>query len=171
MLDKKKYYKEYYKQNKEKYKVSVKKYQQSKKGKQKIKEYQKEYRKRPDVRKNIRTNDKKRYWKDNQNKIYKQINKQIRLCIKVYCRDGKINISDPVFNKYKIIYGIDLYKLIDYLAPISFENYELDHIIPIKEFDLTKREEIKKAYNKNNLQLLSRSENSKKGYTFNVAFV
>ena len=164
MLNKKEYYKNYYEKNKERYINSVKKYQQSEKGQAKIKEYQKKYSQRPDVKKRKSDYDKKRYHKDGQNKLYRQINKQIKLCIRVFCRDGKINVRQSVLDKYNILYGIDLNKIIKKLQPFpkQLEKYELDHIIPISKFNLTKRDQIKKAYNPNNLQLLTIIANRKK---------
>jgi len=64
-----------------------------------------------------------------------------------------------------LCYRINLIEIINHLKP-NLKNlnvYELDHIIPISKFDLTKREEWKKAYSKENLQLLLPIENSKKG--------
>jgi len=159
MFDKKEYYKEYYNKNKEKYIAYVKKYQQSEKGKKKIKQYIKDYYQRPDVKQRQSDYDKRRY--TIQNKLYRQINKQIRLCIKIFCRDGKLKIRDCTNQKYKILYGIDLYKIIDHMQPfpINFNDYELDHIKPIKEFNLEIKDDITKAYCPTNLQLISSIKN------------
>ena len=164
MWDKKKYHREYYHKNKKRFKGYLKKYQQSEKGKKKIKEYMQEYYQRPNVIQKRKERDKKRYYKDDQRKIYVQINKQIRRCILMMQKNGKINVKEITLYKYKIIYRIDLHKIIKKLQPFpkNIQDYELDHIIPISKFDLTKRDQIKKAYNPNNLQLLTHHENKKK---------
>ncbi len=153
------YWKKHYHANKEKWKGYIKKYQQSAKGKKKIKEYNKEYYQRPDVREKIREADKKRYTPER--KLYKTINKQIRRCIVMIQKDAKLNLKFNTYDKYSIIYGIDLNKIIKKLQPFpkDMENYELDHIIPITKFDLTKKNQIKKAYDPNNLQLLTSHKN------------
>jgi len=48
--------------------------------------------------------------------------------------------------KYDLLYGIDLQKIINHLKPFpkDLKNYDIDHIIPLIKFDLTKREDIKK---------------------------
>ena len=162
---KKKYYKEYYEKNKEKYKGLIKKYQQSEKGQEKIKEYRKKYNARSEIKKKRNIHDRERYNKDPTIKVYKTINKQIKDCIKRYIRDGELKLLNVTHNFYSIVYGIDLYELIDYLKPFpkDIENYEIDHIIPIRNFDLTDKNQIKEAYKKTNLQLLTSLNNKKKG--------
>jgi len=164
MFDKKKYYREYYKNNKKKFLGYIKKYQQSEKGQEKIKEYRKTYNALPEIRKKRRVKDREKYHKNPTIKIYKTINKQIKDCIKRYIRDGELKLTNSTHNFYSIVYGINLYDLIDYLKPFpkDIENYELDHIIPIREFDLTDRDQIKKAYKKTNLQLLTSIANKNK---------
>lgn len=162
MFDKKEYYKNYYKNNKEKYLEWVKKYQQSEKGQKKIKEYRKNYYQRPSVKERQRVYDKNRY--DYGNKLYRQINKQIRRCLLMINENGKLSIREITDQKYKILYGIDLVKIIEHLKPFpkNVMDYDLDHIIPIKSFNLTLRDQIKKAYSPNNLQLLLPIKNKKK---------
>ncbi len=164
----KKYMKVYYIKNKDKFIGYVKKYQTSEKGKEKIKKYRKEYNKRPEVKEKTLMRDKERYYKNNQNKKYRRINKQIRLCIKIYLRDGKLNLKQNTDEKYKILYGIDLNEIINYLKPFpkNLNGYEIDHIIPIKNFNLDNREETSKAYSKNNLRLIPSIQNKIKGSKF-----
>jgi len=149
------YFKEYYAKNKDKYKESNKKYRQSIKGKKTIKEYEQS----PKMKKWRKEYDKKRYTPEN--KIYRTINKQIRRCITNIAKNNKYHIYDITDYRYKTLYGIDLHKIIDHLKPIpkDIENYDLDHVIPITEFNLNKKNDIQKAYDPKNLQLLKRREN------------
>ena len=162
---KKEYYKIYYHKNKEKIREHIRKYQQSEKGIKKIKEYRKEYLQRPEVKAKQREYDKVRYYRGDQNKLYRKLNRQIRRCIIRYIRDGKLNLGIITIDTYKILYGLDLYEIINHLKPFpkDIENYELDHIIPIIKFDLTNKNQIKKAYEKTNLQLISPIKNKIKG--------
>jgi len=164
MFDEKKYHREYYKKNKEKCKEYIKKYQQSENGKKKIKEYRKKYNLKPSVRKKRIIHDREKYERNPQIKIYKTINAYIKNCIRRYVRDGELKIVNSTYNFYTIVYGINIYEIIDYLKPFpkDIENYEIDHIIPITKFDLTDKEQIKKAYQKTNLQLLTSHDNKKK---------
>jgi len=164
MENKKEYYKKYYEKNKEKYKENIKKYQQSTKGQKKIKEYLRKYNKKPEIKEKRNLNNRKKYHKNPSIKIYKTINKQIKDCIKRYIRDGELKLRKVTYNFYSIVYGIDLYELIDYLKPFpkDIKNYEIDHIIPIRNFDLTDNNQIKEAYKKTNLQLLKSIDNKKK---------
>ncbi len=162
MFDRKKYMREYYHNNKDSFMKSANKYQQSEKGKKKIREYSKVYFQRPHVKQKKSEYDKKRY--DQENKLYRQINKQIRRCIFMFQENKKLNISRITDDKYQILYCINLKEVIEHLQPFPKDamSYHLDHIIPIVNFDLTKKEEIKKAYSPENLQLLSPTENKKK---------
>jgi len=164
MFDKKEYFKEYYKKNKEKYKEYIKKYQQSEKGQKKRKEYGKKYNSDPKIREKRIVYDREKYEKNSTIKIYKTINAYIKNCIRRYVRDGKLNVVNSTYNFYTIVYGIDIHEIINYLKPFpkDIENYELDHKIPIRNFDLTNKEQIKEAYKKENLQLLTSLENKKK---------
>ncbi len=61
-------------------------------------------------------------------------------------------------------YGIEWYKIIEYLKPFPQDilNYQIDHIIPLHTFDLTNKEEIKKAFSPENHQWLTIGEHLKK---------
>jgi len=159
----KNYWSKYYQEHKEKYKEYVKKYQQSEKGQKKIKEYRKEYMNRPKVKKRRLIYDRENHTAER--KTYKTINSQIRKCIVRDLKYGDIKISKNTYNKYFWMWKIDLYKIINSLKPIpkDIENYELDHIIPLYKFDFSKREDIIKAYDPMNLQLLTKKENQIKG--------
>ena len=62
-------------------------------------------------------------------------------------------------NKY-----LDMPAIIKKLTPFpkNIKNYHVDHIIPLSKFDLNNPEEVKKAFDKNNLQWLTAKENRKK---------
>jgi len=165
MIDKKEYYREYYKNNKEKYGEYVKKYRNSEKGKKKIKEYREKNKVK--LRKWMREYQRK-HWKKTytpQRKLYSVINMQIRRCLLRVKENKKIIVTPNTQEKYELCYGINLIEIVNHLKPFlkKLKEYELDHIIPISQFDLTKREEWKKAYSKENLQLLLPIENHKKG--------
>lgn len=157
MFDEKKYHKEYYEKNKEKCKEYIKKYQQSKHGQKKRKEYRIKYDLKPSVRKKRIIYDREKYKRNPQIKIYKTINAYIKNCIRRYVKDGEIQVVNSTHNFYTIVYGINIYEIIDHLKPFpkDIENYELDHIIPIRKFNLTDKNQIKEAYKKTNLQLLT----------------
>lgn len=64
-------------------------------------------------------------------------------------------------------YGLDWKEICEYLEsikPNDFEDnkYHIDHIIPVSSFDLSKKEEVKKAFDKSNLQWLTAEENIRK---------
>jgi len=136
---------------------------QSEKGKKKIKEYQKKYNQMPKVKERRRNREKNNY--GTQKRISQTINRQIRQCILLFIKRGFLNLMPITITKYNLLYGIDLQKIINHLKPFpkDLKNYDIDHIIPLIKFDLTKREDIKKAYSLKNLQIITKKENRKKG--------
>jgi len=74
-----------------------------------------------------------------------------------YSKTGKIMDSKK--------YGINWEEVIEGLKPFpnKVELFEIDHILPLKHFDLNKIEQVKKAFDPSNLQWLSIEENRKKG--------
>ncbi len=81
----------------------------------------------------------------------------LNLALKKYSETGKIMSSKK--------YGIDYKGIIEHLKPFpkDIENYHIDHIKPLSSFNLNNSEEVKKAFDKNNLQWLTIEENRKKG--------
>jgi len=163
MLDKKEYYKKYYEKNKEKYIEYIKKYQQSEKGQKKIREYKKKYHKTLEFKKWRRDYAKKRHTP--QYNLYIKINNQIKRCLLRSFENKETILLPSTQEAYMLMYGIDLIEIVDHLKPLpkNFKGLELDHIIPISKFDLKNRNDIKKAYAKENLQLLLPVENRRKG--------
>lgn len=133
---------EYSKNNKERIKMKMKEYRET--HKEEIKEYAKEYA--------------KEYYKNKYNDD-KQYNIRVRLgsCFnrakEKYINENKIMIS---INK-----NINYRAIIEHLKPFpeNIKNYHIDHIIPLSFFDLTNKEQLKKAWSPINLQWLKCSEN------------
>ena len=67
-------------------------------------------------------------------------------------------------------YGVDYRKIIDYIGerPNDGRKYHIDHIRPLCSFDLTKMDEIKKAFAPENHQWLEASENLRKGGKYEI---
>ncbi len=150
MWDKKKYYREYYQKNKKKYIKYIKKYQQSDKGKKKIKEWAEKYHKTT---------------------RYKELSKKYRLknrqspewVIKERLRVYQIKVLKQA-NNLQARRLINNNRILNYLKPIpkDLSNHEIDHKNPLSKFDLTKDEEVKKAFLPSNHQLVLKWENQMK---------
>ena len=178
MLDKKKYYRNYYKNNKEKYAAYIKKYQDSPKGKKKSKEWRENnLEKRNEW---LRNYEKERKKKDPTIIIKKMFLVRLRRVVKRYLETGKIQkFTIPLlfrnFDKKKLteheriligFEGIDYEKIIEYLKPFPkdfLENYQIDHIIPLSKFDFNKAEDIKECFKPKNHQVLTIKQNQSKG--------
>jgi hypothetical protein len=79
--------------------------------------------------------------------------------VKLYGQGKKVEKSKT--------YGLNLNEIAEHLSntkPLDFNEqlYHIDHIIPLASFNLSKSSEVKKAFNKNNLQWLPAIENIKK---------
>ena len=126
----------YYKRNKER----IKEYRNSEMGKDYMKGYIK------DRREN-----------DLNYAVSLRLRASLNGAIKKYSKTGKITTSKK--------YGIDYKAIIEYLKPFpkDIENYHIDHKKPLCSFNLNNPKEIKKAFDKSNLQWLTAKENLKKG--------
>jgi len=146
-MDKKEYYREYYKKNKRKYLQSIRKYQKSEKGKKKIKEYLKKYYQSEQFKKK----NKERYKKNRSSPTW-SVNERLRL----YQFKALNNCNNLAGRKF-----INRKEIIKHLRPFpkEMQQYEIDHIIPISNFDLTKKEDIIKAFSPENHQWLQKWEN------------
>jgi len=124
--------------------------------KERRKKYWKEYGKRPGVRARIRAKDKLRRQNDKEYAIADRLRRSLNHAMTKYSKTGKITKS----NKY----GIDWKEIIESLKPFpkKIEGYEIDHIIPLKSFNLTNINEVKKAFSPFNLQWLTIQENRRK---------
>lgn len=123
---------------------------------EKRKEYWKEYGKRPEVRKKIRKKERLRLKTDKEFAIADRLRRSLNHAMTKYSKIGKIMNSKK--------YGIDWKEIIDSLKPFpnDLKNYEIDHIIPLRVFNLTDKEEVKNAFSPSNLQWLTIQENRKK---------
>jgi len=179
MLDKKEYYRNYYKNNKQKYASYIKKYQNSPKGTKKIKEWKENnFEKRKEWLRNYEREKRK---KDPTINIKKLFLVRLRRTVKKYLETGKIQDIriHPIiknFDKNKLteygriligFEGIDYEKIIKHLEPFPkdfLKNYQIDHIIPLNNFNFNKAEDIKKCFKPENHQILTIKQNQSKGY-------
>jgi len=176
----------YYNKNKEKISKYYKTWREENlkdyniKNKEKIKEQQREYyeRNKKEIKKRKREKYKmnkkpitgeQRAW----NKKYfgekyrndKQFNIRVRLCnnfrmaIKAYNEEDRFIICR---NK-----NIDYKAIIEHLKPFpkDIRDYHIDHIIPLRAFDLTDKEQLRNAWNPINFQWLKSGDNESKHAT------
>lgn len=121
------------------------------------KKFWKEYGKRPEVREKIRMQEKLRRQTDKEYAIADRLRRSLNHAMNRYSKIGKIMSSKK--------YGINWKKLIESLEPFpkNINEFEIDHIKPLKLFNLTKSNQVKKAFSPKNLQWLTIEENRKKG--------
>jgi len=129
--------------------------------KKKRKEYWKDYGKRPEVRKRINEKDRFRRKKDKNYAIIDRLRRSLNHALTKYTQEGKL------MNSRK--YGINWEEIIESLKPFpnKINLYEIDHIKPLHSFDLTKKEEVKRAFSPLNLQWLTIEENRSKSGRIN----
>ena len=158
MFNQKEYYRKYYKKNKKKYAGYLKKYQNSERGKKKIKEYLKKYHKTD----NYKISKKKSYDKKRQSPEF---------VVKERLRIYQFNVLSKCNNLDARKY-IDKKAIIKHLMPFPecIRNYEIDHIVPLTNFDLSNDEEVKKAFVPGNHQWLQKWENQIKRSMSNEDF-
>jgi len=118
--------------------------------------YWKEYGKRPEVRARIREKEMLRRRTDAKFAITDRLRRSLHHALSKYSKTGKIMDSKK--------YGIDWKKIIESLKPFpeNLNNFEIDHITPLRIFNLTNPEEVKKAFDPLNLQWLTMEENRQK---------
>lgn len=123
--------------------------------KDKIKKRMKEYSK--NNRKKLTNYEKERIKNNPQFNIKKRIHSRFKNAMKIYSKTGKIMSLKE--------YGIDMKSIINRLKPFpkNRKDYHVDHIIPLKMFNLNESKQIKKAWAPSNLQWLTVEENLKKG--------
>ena len=129
---------------------------------EKRREFWKKYGKRPEVRARIREKEKLRRQTDKGYVIADRLRRALRHAMGKYSKNGKIMSA----NKY----GLDWKKIIESLKPFpeNIKNFEIDHIIPLRTFNLTDTKQVKKAFSPDNLQWLTISENRKKGGKYEI---
>ena len=100
-------------------------------------EYWKEYGKRPEVRARIREKEKLRRKTDMYYAISDRLRRSLRHALTKYSKTGKIMNSKK--------YGLDWREIIESLKPFpkNLKDYEIDHIIPLRTFNLNDTKEIK----------------------------
>jgi hypothetical protein len=120
------------------------------------KKYWEDYGKRPEVRARINQRDRNRRKIDKGYVIMDRLRRSLNHAFTKYSKTGKIMNSKK--------YGIDWEKVIESLKPFpeNLQNFEIDHIIPLCKFDLTKNSEIIEAFSPSNLQWLTIEENRRK---------
>ena len=136
---------------KEKHRIQQAKY------KEKREIYRKEYFQRPEVKKRMNDYMKAKLRNNPEHAIASRLRKSLRHALEKYSNTGKIMSSKK--------YGVDWKIVIERLKPFpkDIENYEIDHIIPLRTFNLTNSEEVRKAFAPENLQWLTKYENRSKG--------
>jgi hypothetical protein len=137
-------YKQWYKENREERLLKMKQYREE--NKEALNKYKNEYNK---LRRKTNTNF----------LIKSRLRCLIYNSVKLYGQGKKVEKSKT--------YGLNLNEIAEHLSntkPLDFDEqlYHIDHIIPLASFNLSKSSEVKKAFNKNNLQWLPAIENIKK---------
>ena len=162
MFDKKKYHREYYHNNKKKYLAYIKKYSTSKKGRKKIKEYTN----REDIKFKRNKNRSKKVKNDKSFSKKRVLYSTFRRILIRFNDKGIYGLRTSTIKRYKDLYGIDFIEIIKKnLLPLpeNLNDYDIDHINPLCNFDFTKKEDIKKAYSPSNIRLIYRGKNQLKG--------
>lgn len=155
--------KELYKKNKdkpefkEKRRVYMKGYCEKNKEKRKAygKKYYDEHKKE---RKAYANEHKKRRKKEDIDfKLKVNLSSRLLTAFKKYTKTGKIMSSKE--------YGINYKDIIEHLKPFpkDIENYDIDHVIPLSKFELTNKEQVKRAFAPNNHKWLTKEANRSKG--------
>ncbi|GBE20168.1 MAG TPA: hypothetical protein ENG87_00075 [Candidatus Pacearchaeota archaeon] len=118
--------------------------------------YWKEYGKRPEVRARINERDRIRRKIDKQYAVADRLRRSFNHALLKYSKRGKIMNS--------IKYGINWKETINGLKPFpeNLKNFEIDHLLPLRSFNLNDSEQIKKAFSPENLQWLTKEENRRK---------
>lgn len=118
--------------------------------------YWEEYGKRPDVRARIREKEKLRRQTDKEFAIADRLRRSLNHAMTKYSKTGKIMNSKK--------YGIDWKKIINSLKPFpeNLKIFEIDHIIPLRTFNLIDLKEVKRAFSPSNLQWLIKEDNRRK---------
>lgn len=137
-------------EQKENRKLYMKEWRGKQENKEKHRKYIKEYVQVPEnkvrIRQRRKEQRKNRYNNDLQYNLKSRLRSQFNMAKKAYLKHGKIIESKNM--DYESIFE----KLTPFPKPLK--DYEIDHIIPLSFFDLTDKEQIKKAWNPINLQWL-----------------
>jgi len=90
-----------------------------------------------------------------------RLRNRLRMALKHYLKTGEYYKTDEYINYKAVIEHIGK-------CPGNPKNYHIDHIRPISSFDLTNKQEIKKAFAPENHQWLTKTENLKKGKKYKL---
>lgn len=120
-------------------------------------EYWKEYGKRTEVRARINKKNRIRRKTEKKYAIIDRLRRSLNHAMTKYSKTGKIMSSKK--------YWIEWDEVINSLKPFpkNIKDFEIDHIIPLDTFGLTRKEQVTKAFSPLNLQWLTREENRRKG--------
>jgi hypothetical protein len=118
---------------------------------------------------NQKTRDIQNEQKKIANKLRRKIDSQFLIKSRLRCliyNSVKLYGKGATVEKSKK-YGLNLNEIAEHLSktkPLDFneKSYHIDHITPVSHFDLTNPEQVKKAFDKSNLQWLQAIENIKK---------
>lgn len=137
--------KAWYQANREHSLQQAKKYQEL--NKEKVQAYQREYRK-------------KRYAEDPQYRIAQTLRARLNGALKNKQKTGSA-IKDLRCSVEFLMKHLES-KFVDGMTWDNYGEWEIDHIIPVSQFDLSNREELLKACNYTNLQPLWEKDNIRK---------
>lgn len=157
----------YYQRNKEKFKEWIKAYCEIPKNKTRRKLLKKKsdriLNSKTEVKERKNENQKQRKKNDIGYRIQSNLQSAFYMALKHYSKTGKIKSIKK--------YGIDMKAIIKHLKPFpkDIENYHIDHIIPLSWFDHNNKEEIKWAWEIENLQWLRKELNWSKNNRFILA--
>lgn len=119
--------------------------------------YRKKYYSRPEVKVMLNEKEKLKRKNNPEYNVATRLRKALRHALTNYSATGKVKSSRK--------YGINWKEIIDYLKPFpkNINEYEIDHILPLRSFDLNDPEQVKRAFAATNLQWLTIKENRIKG--------
>ena len=118
---------------------------------------------------------KREYYKNNKKEIRERLNYRYKndpeYRLKQKLRNGfydrhylYLKNTDNCKYKYK---GVDFKKIYEYLGEPPYEEFEVDHIIPMCVFDFTKKEHVSLCYSPENFRYITKEENrNKSDYIF-----
>jgi len=123
---------------------------------EKRKKWSKEYNQKFENKIRINANDKQRRKTDKKWAIKERVRSNFNMAMKKYSTIGKVMST----SKY-----LDMNAIIKKLTPFpkDIENYEVDHIIPLKMFNHDNLEQARRAWLPSNLQWLTVEANRTKG--------
>ena len=117
---------------------------------------EKKYFQRPEIKERIRQRE-RNYRKTNKvDTIADRLRRSFNHAMNKYSNTGKIISSKK--------YGLNWEEIIEHLKPFpkNIQDFEIDHIIPLHNFNLTDPNQVKLAFSPKNLQWLPMIENRRK---------